>query len=276
MAFKADLHVHTFYSDGFYSPEEIINKAQEQDIKVLSITDHDTTDAIDYAIKTGREKNIEVIPGVELSSDIGDKEVHILGYFIDKENSELKRYLKFFRDERLRRAERIVKNLNKLGFDLSIYDVVSSAENSVIGRPHIAQAMFNKGFVSNYYEAFNKYIGDGCPANERKVHISPASAFKIINDAGGISFIAHPDNLSAVLLRDLIDAGVDGIEAIHPTHSDIKVKYYKEITNAYFLLYSGGSDFHGGKRNDEENFGKYFINSDSIINIKKQLQRKFS
>jgi hypothetical protein len=274
MAFKADLHLHTTYSDGYYSPAQLIEKCKEQHLEVISITDHDSLFAFQDSFESAKKMGIEIIPGVELSSDIGDKEVHILGYFIDVDNQELKRYLKFFQDERLRRTERIIKKLQKLGLNIVIEDVLEIAKNSAVGRPHIAQALVEKGQILNYYEAFNKYIGDNCPAYERKVHISPASAFKIINDAGGLSFIAHPDNMSAVLIRDLIDAGVDGIEAIHPTHNEVKVKYFKEIAGSYFLLNSGGSDFHGGKRNDEENLGKYFVNMNTIEMMKKQVLRK--
>jgi hypothetical protein len=214
---------------------------------------------------------IEVISGVELSSDIADKEVHILGYFFDVANKELNRYLKFFQEERLRRAERIVKKLNLLGCTIHINDVLDCAGNSVVSRPHIAQAMVSQGLVNNYFEAFNKYLSNEAPAYERKVHISPASAFKIISDAGGLSFIAHPDNLPSQIIKELIDAGVDGIEAVHPAHNVLQQRYYKEIASSYFLLDSGGSDFHGGKRNDDVNFGKYYINISILENIRKQL-----
>jgi predicted metal-dependent phosphoesterase TrpH len=134
---------------------------------------------------------------------------------------------------------------------------MEKAETYAIGRPHIAHALLEKGFVSSYFEAFNKYIGNGCPAYEKKVHLSPQSAFKIISDAGGLSFIAHPGNMPDDILKELIEAGVDGIEVYHPSHSPQHIKFYKGIVNEYFLLESGGSDFHGGKREDEKNFGKY-------------------
>lgn len=271
MEYKIDLHTHTNHSDGFYSPIELIQLAKEVKLDVISITDHDNLSAINDAASVGKEFGIEVIPGLELSSDIGDREVHILGYFVDPDNKELERYLKFFREERLKRAIRIVNKLKSLGFSISIEDVLEQAKNSAIGRPHIAQALLDKGLISNYYEAFNKYIGNNCPAYEKKVHISPQSVVKIISDAGGLSFIAHPGNMPESLLKELLEDGLDGIEVVHPSHSKYQQKFYKGIVNEYFLLESGGSDFHGGKREDEENLGKYFTTSSALEAMRKRL-----
>ncbi len=271
MSCKVDLHIHTNHSDGYYSPIEIIQKVKEAGIDIISITDHDNLSAIYEASSFGKELGIEVIPGLELSSDIGDREVHILGYFIDPDNRELERYLKFFREERLKRALRIVNKLKALGFSISIEDVLEQAKNSAIGRPHIAQAMLEKGLVTNYYEAFNKYIGNNGPAFEKKVHISPQSVVKIISDAGGLSFIAHPGNMPETLIKELIEEGIDGIEVIHPSHNSFLAHFYKGIVNEYFLLECGGSDFHGGKREDEENLGKYFTSISVIEAMRKRL-----
>jgi hypothetical protein len=257
---KIDLHTHTNHSDGYYSPIELIQMVKKAGIDIISITDHDNLSAVHEAASVAKDFGVEVIPGLELSSDIGDREVHILGYFIDPDNHELERYLKFFREERLKRAIRIVNKLKSIGFSISIEDVLEQAKNSAIGRPHIAQAMLDKGLISNYYEAFNKYIGNNCPAFEKKVHISPQSIVKIIGDAGGLSFIAHPGNMPESLIKELIEEGIDGIEVIHPSHNAYQKKFYRGIVNEYFLLESGGSDFHGGKREDEENLGKYFTN----------------
>ena len=270
---KVDLHIHTNHSDGFYSPEEIVLKAKEIELEVISITDHDNLSGINDAIKKGNEIGIEVIPGLEISSDIKDREIHILGYFIQTESQELERYLNFFRVERLKRANRIVNKLNMLGISLSIDDVMEVAKNSAVGRPHIAQAMLNRGLISSYYEAFNKYIGNGGPAFEKKVHISPQSAFKIISDAGGLSFIAHPGYMEESLLKELIDEGVDGIEVIHSSHSQHQVRFYRGIVNEYFLLECGGSDFHGGKRDDEKNFGKFYTKYSVVEAMRKRLMK---
>lgn len=274
MGGRADLHIHTNHSDGFYSPAKIVEKADEVGLKIISITDHDTLYGIPEATEHAKKFGIEVIPGLEISSDIADVEVHILAYFIDINDEELNRYLKFFRDERYHRAERIIHKLNNLGLHIDIEDVLKFSGDSAICRPHIAEALVKKEFVSNYNSAFSKYLGNNAPAYERKVHISPASAFKIIHDAGGIAIIAHPGNLSENLIKDLIYAGVDGFEVVHPSHNEQQLKYYKWLCNAYFLLQSGGSDFHGGKKNDENNLGSYILNSTSIEEMRKHLIRK--
>ncbi|MGB5288967.1 MAG: PHP domain-containing protein, partial [Ignavibacteriaceae bacterium] len=261
MMLKTDLHTHTYHSDGFYAPENLLTKAHNRGIKVLSITDHDSMNGISEAIEIAKKFEIEIVPGVEISSDIRDTEVHILGYFVDPNNKELEHYLNFFREERHKRAIRIVKKLNILGLNITIDDVLVFAKNSAIGRPHIAQALLAKGQVKSFFEAFYKYIGNHAPAYERKVHLSPQSAFKIINDAGGLSFIAHPGDMPEILIKELIDAGVDGIEVVHPSHSPEQVRFYRGIVNQYFLLECGGSDFHGGKREDDENLGKYHTTS---------------
>jgi predicted metal-dependent phosphoesterase TrpH len=270
---KIDLHIHTHCSDGAFSPIGVVNKAKKAGIDIISITDHDNLDGIKIAQEYAKEVGIEVIPGVEISTDVEDREVHLLGYFIDIENEEFQKYLSFFRQERYNRAVRIVRKLNNLGIVITIEDVLSQAKSSAIGRPHIAQALLELGYISNFFEAFDKYIGNYCPAYERKIHVSPQSALKLINDAGGLAFIAHPGNINEKILLSLIKYGLDGIEVIHPSHNPTQVKFYRGIVNEFYLLASGGSDFHGGKRGDEDNLGKYYINSTDFEAMRKMLIR---
>jgi predicted metal-dependent phosphoesterase TrpH len=266
-----DLHMHTIHSDGSNSPAEIVRLAKKNGLDTISITDHDSLNGFSEAFNEGKKLGVEVIPGVEISSDIGDHEVHILGYFMEPDNEELESYLVFFRGERYKRAIRIVDKLRTLGFNITIEDILQEAQNSAIGRPHIAHALLRRGFIHSYYEAFNKYIGNGCPAHEKKVHISPQSAFKIITDAGGLSFIAHPGYMPENILKELIEEGVDGLEVVHPSHSINQVKYYRGIANEFFLLESGGSDFHGGKREDEKNFGKFTVSNLAVDAMRRRL-----
>lgn len=273
---KIDLHMHTTYSDGIYTPFQIVKKAKEAGISTISITDHDSVNGIEGAIMFGNEIGVDVIPGLEISTDIEDQEVHILGYFIDHTSEELRKYLSFFRDERLERARRMVKKINKLNIDLSIDEVLSRAKNSAVGRPHIAIALVELGYCRSYYEAFEKYLGDDRPAYERKIHVSPRSALKLIKDAGGLSFIAHPGKIKESILQSLINFGVDGIEAVHPSHSGDDVKFYRGIVEQYWLLESGGSDYHGGKKNDDKNFGKYYITRDKLDAMRKSLNLSIS
>lgn len=273
MAGKIDLHMHTTYSDGAYTPAELVRKAYDAGLSVISLTDHDSTNGIKDAIIYGKELGIEVITGLEISTDVDDKEIHLLGYFIDIDNEELKKYLSFFRDERYHRAKRMVQKLRNLGMKITLDDVLARANNSAIGRPHIAYAMIDLGIIGNYFEAFEKYIGDNCPAFERKIHVSPQSALKLINDSGGLSFIAHPGYMKEHLLLNLIKAGIDGIEVIHPSHNDNQISFYRGIVNQYCLLESGGSDFHGGKKADEQNLGRYCLSPNHLEAMRNMLHK---
>ncbi len=270
---KIDLHSHTNKSDGAHTPTELVKLAKEKGLDAISITDHDSVNALAEAIKVGNEIGVTIIPGVELSTDIDDREVHLLGLFMDYENEELLKYLSFFREERVYRAKRIIKKLNILGHEITMDDVMKHAQESAIGRPHIAYAMVDCGIVSHYYEAFEKYIGDYGSAYEKKIHVSPKSALKIISDAGGLSFIAHPAHTPENILTTLIKAGVDGIEVIHPSHNAYHVKFYRGIVNQYCLLETGGSDFHGGNKNDEGNLGKYYISQSKLDAMQKMLHK---
>ncbi|MBZ0179702.1 MAG: PHP domain-containing protein [Melioribacteraceae bacterium] len=270
---KVDLHMHTNYSDGALSPFELIKRAKEAGLEIISITDHDGISALEDAMAYGKDLGVEVIPGLEISTDIEDKEVHLLGYFIDIHDDELIKYLRFFREERFHRARRIVRKLRNLGLNITLDDVVDQAKNSAIGRPHIALAMLELGLINSYYEAFDKYIADNGPAYEKKIHISPRSALKLIGDAGGLSFIAHPGYMKESILTYLIKSGIDGIEVVHPSHKDHQVRFYRGIVSQYCLLESGGSDFHGGKKGDDDNLGKYYIAPNKLIAMRKMLLR---
>lgn len=272
--YKADLHTHTHYSDGYHTPEELIRKAKNSGLTHLSITDHDNVDSIEEAIVIAAKHDIELIPGTEISAEHNGKETHILAYFIDYKNTELLDYLKNFRKERMKRAVKIVDKLNELGLIITISDVLKHVKgNGSVGRPHIAVALIECGHVNNYFDAFYKYIGDEKPAYVKKPNISTKDAIALINRCGGLSFIAHPgksmrNNNS---LFEMIEFGVDGIEVVHPSHTDYDIEYFRNLTGQYFLLESGGSDFHGGRINDESILGRYFIDETKIAAMKNRL-----
>lgn len=272
---RVDLHLHTYYSDGVYSPAQVVMKAKENGLDIISIVDHDTTDGLDEAIEVGKEIGVEVIPGIELSSSINGTDIHILGYFINWRDENFQTNLRVFRELRIQRAKRIVEKLNALDIPLEFESVVEIARSSSIGRVHIANALVRYGYVSDFYEAFNKYLGVGCPAYEKNIELSPRRAIKLISEVGGLSFIAHPGKyLSEVDLASLIELGIDGIEVIHPSHNEDLVKYYSSIADEYFLLESGGSDFHGGLRHDEHCIGLYTVPYKFVETMKQRLNLK--
>ncbi|MCX7762331.1 MAG: PHP domain-containing protein [Candidatus Kryptonium sp.] len=272
---RVDLHLHTYYSDGVYSPSEVVMKAKENGLDVISIVDHDTTDGLEEAIETGKEIGVEVIPGIELSSSINGTDIHILGYFINWRDENFQVYLKVFRELRSLRAKRIIEKLNALGISLKFENVVEIAKYSPISRVHIASALVRYGFVNDFHEAFSKYLNPGCPAYEKNIDLSPRKAIKLIADVGGLSFIAHPAKfISENDLASLIELGIDGIEVIHPSHNEELVRYYRSIANEYFLLESGGSDFHGGLRQDERCIGAYTVPYKFVETMKQRLNLK--
>lgn len=271
---KADLHTHTNYSDGVHSPEELILKIKDAGINALAITDHDNVDAIEEALELGRQHGIDIIPGCEISSEHNGKETHILAYFLDHKNEELLDYLLNFRRERMKRAEKIVQRLNELNIPIQLSEVLKYVKgNASIGRPHIAIALVEGGYLDNYYEVFNRYIGDDKPAYVKKPNISSKDAIKLINKCGGLSFIAHPGKSlrDSNTLFELIENGVDGIEVIHPSHTDYDIEYFRSIASQYFLLESGGSDFHGGRINDSSILGRFFVSEQKIAAMKNRL-----
>jgi predicted metal-dependent phosphoesterase TrpH len=257
---RADLHTHTTHSDGALVPYDLIQRAHSAGLEVLSITDHDNVGALDEAIEWGKGLGMEVITGLELSVSLGEKDVHVLAYFIDHRNQDLLDYLTFFRRERLKRAERIVQKLNNLNIPLKLEAVLEQAGIGSVGRPHIANALLDGKHIGTYHEAFDRFIGNSGPAFEKKYQLSPADAFKLITKAGGLSFLAHPGKyISELDLSQLIKNGLDGIEVIHPAHDDKLKEYYRGLVNQYFLLESGGSDFHGGKKNDDYSLGVFTV-----------------
>jgi len=271
--YKADLHLHTNYSDGVLSPSKLIDLAKKNDLSVISITDHDNVNGIEEAIEYGNSVGIQVIPGVEISADIDDNEIHILGYFIDHKNPEFLDFLKNSRQMRIERNEKIVNKLNDLGSKINFDDILKKVGSQTsLGRPHIAMELYDEGFVKTYYEAFFKYIGDDKTAYVRKSNPDAKEVIEMISKCKGLSFIAHPGKyIRDEKLLKLTEHGLDGIEVVHPSHDKESMAYFNKIISEKFLLSSGGSDFHGGIKNDSSCLGKFCISGTEIQNMKRRL-----
>lgn len=268
----ADLHVHTVHSDGVLSPVEVVERAREAGLHAVAITDHDNVAGIDEAMEWGKRLGVMVIPGLELSTSHGDRDIHILAYFMDHHDPELLEYLSFFRQERLRRAERIVQKLHGLNVPLDLDHVLAQAGVGSVGRPHIANALIEGGFINSFHEAFEKYIGTGGPAYETKFQLRPEQAIRLISSAGGLSFLAHPGrSLDESEIHELIRIGLDGIEVVHPSHGEGQREYFRGIISQYFLLECGGSDYHGGRKGDEHTFGKFTVPLRAVNAMRKRL-----
>jgi predicted metal-dependent phosphoesterase TrpH len=249
-----------------------VKRASDLGLGTISITDHDCVTGFNEAAAYAKECGINLISGIELNAALNGREVHILGYFIDTANSELLQTTTYLREQRLERGKRIVRKLNQLNIPVTIESVLSFAGAGSVGRPHIAEAVLKGGYADSYLEVFEKYIGDGGPAYEEKVESAPESLVKLIAKAGGLSILAHPGkNTNESDLLSLIQAGIDGI---HPSHTQEFIQYYRAIVNQYCLLETGGSDFHGGSRADDHNFGQIYVSGDMVDQMRRRLPRR--
>ncbi len=255
---RIDLHLHTTHSDGSFSTREVMDFATQAGVAALASTDHDIVDGVPEATAIGKELGIEVVPGVEISSRLGDSELHILGYFLDWTDPLLAERLKTLRDSRHLRNPRIVQRLNELGISITYDEVRALAGTESVGRPHIARLLMEKKLVTSAKEAFDRYLANGRPAFVDRDLPEPAEAVRWIREAGGVPVLAHPtwvrtsaDGLRA-LVRDLKAVGLGGIEVHYSTHTPSQTTEYLDLAKHCDLLVTGGSDFHGVTKPDIE------------------------
>lgn len=248
---SSDLHTHSTVSDGLLSPAELVHQAASAGITYFAITDHDSTDGQAEALAAAEQyPDLTLIPGIEVSTDVPEGEVHVLGYLIDIENAELQATLASFRDDRMGRAMRMVENLANLGVPVSWERVLEIAGDGAIGRPHIAQALMEAGHVSSIREAFDRYISNDGPAYAGRRKMSPEEAFSLIKQYGGLPVLAHPKETPQVesLLPGWVAAGLAGMEVYYGLYPDDLRAHLKALADQYGLLALGGSDYHGPGR----------------------------
>ncbi|MFA5316937.1 MAG: PHP domain-containing protein, partial [Dehalococcoidales bacterium] len=251
---KIDLHLHTTASDGRYSPEEMVTKMAGPGLEVIAITDHDTVAGVAPAITAARAfPQLTVISGVEINTDGPQGETHILGYFINITDDNLINNLENLRNSRHQRAQRILAKLAGLGLDISWSRVQELAGGGTICRPHIAQALLEKGYVTSFNEAFTRYIGNDGPAYVERGKITPEAAVKLILAAGGLPVLAHPFTTGEVepTVKRLKEAGLVGLEAYYKDYPEAQVRELVSLAQKYDLLVTGGSDYHGIDKNTE-------------------------
>jgi predicted metal-dependent phosphoesterase TrpH len=242
----ADLHLHTFFSDGTYSPEEMVNYAVKHRLSAVALTDHDTVEGCERAAKACHTARIEFIPGTELTAQQDDYELHILGYFVDTQNTRLREETAKFQLVRQNRIREIVSRLNSIDIPLNADAVFELANCRAPGRPHVARAMVQAGLCRSLDEAFERYLKKNRPAWVPKFKMSAASAIELIHQAGGVAVLAHPGlNHSDSVIPSMVEAGLDGIECFHTKHSTSISEHYLEIADEFHLLVTGGSDCHG-------------------------------
>jgi predicted metal-dependent phosphoesterase TrpH len=242
----ADLHLHTNFSDGTYTPEELVGHAQRYGFYALALTDHDTVEGCVRMATSCRGAGIEFIPASELTAELGGHELHLLAYYLDTENEKLLRELGKFQQVRQDRIREMVARLNQLSVPVQADAVFALANCRSPGRPHLARMLVKEGFCSSLDEAFERFLKKGRPAWVPKFKMSAVEAIQLIHQAGGVAVMAHPGlNKGDEIVPTLVEANLDGIECFHSKHSTAMAEHYLELADRHHLLATGGSDCHG-------------------------------
>ena len=255
MGGAVDLHSHTTASDGALPPRELVRLAVRQGVRVLAITDHDSTDGLAEALdEAAKHEHLQIVPGLEINCDVpagpagGAAEVHVLGYCVDWEADWFQDFLRAQREERRHRIYRIIERLAELGMPVDPDEVFAIVKEGSAGRPHVAQVMVKRGYVKSVREAFDKYLRAGGPANVPRKRLTPAEAVRIVRRARGVPVLAHPGLADRDdLIPELVSAGLMGIETYYPEHSASQTAAYRALCTKLGLVATGGSDYHGSQ-----------------------------
>jgi predicted metal-dependent phosphoesterase TrpH len=242
------LHIHSTASDGEFTPSEVVHFALEQGLAAIALTDHDTMSGVAEAQQAANGTDLEVITGVEVNSEGDWGDLHFLGYYVDPENDFLQGRLQAMRDARIRRARRMIERLRDMGMTLDWDQVQALASGDTIGRPHLARALLDRGYIETVREAFDRFIGNDGPAYVPRLRLTPPEVIQAITQAGGVPVIAHPVHSGMVAVRripEFVGYGLRGIEVYYPHHSPEDVEMLQGLCREYGLLATGGSDFHG-------------------------------
>ncbi len=273
----ADLHVHTTASDGRVSPQNILIQAKKAGLSALAITDHDTVDGLLSVWKTSKnDRSLEVIPGIEFSTDVPNHEIHILGYFINPVHPALTKQLELLIKSRIERAQTTVLKLIKLGYPIDYDRVLQIAGSSTaIGRPHIARALVEKGYFIRTADVFHNLLKTDGPAYVPHYKMNPQSIIKLIRLIGGVPVLAHPglvhdDNL----VEEVIACGIGGMEVYHPIHLPEAVSRYLTMAQQHHLLVTGGSDYHAIPGRFPEQLGIYTVPYDLVEQLRPTISRE--
>lgn len=276
-----DLHFHSTFSDGSLTPEELAARAAEAGLTAAALTDHDSCAGVPRFMAAATEAGVASVAGVEISADYQPGTMHMLGYGFDPEDRNLEEHLAWIREGREARNSEILHKLLAMGCHLTWEEVAAKAGEDVIGRPHFAQVLLDKGYAKDNREVFEKYLGRGCPAYADRRRLSPEDAIKLIRQAGGVAVLAHPFTLKLgkwdlkKLLRRLCDAGLEGIEVYYSEHTKIMQDHYRRLAKDYNLILTGGTDFHGVQTPDIQ-LGRGFGSLKVPDEVFRQLQARIA
>ena len=259
-----DLHLHSTFSDGVYTPAQLVEQAAAARLTVVALTDHDTLNGIPEFFAAGAKAGLQVIPGVELGSQAGDASVHILGYGVRPDNEPLLTNMLRLRHARETRLQKILGKLKEHGIVVQVEEC--DPRNRAVGRPHVAKAMVAKGYVQGVQEAFDNYLGRGKPCYVPQPKLTPLEAVHLIHGAGGLAVLAHPEEVGDRALLTQIFAGVplDGLEVYHPSARNVPGAYafWQDFAAARGKFYTGGSDFHGHADRYPRHLGEFAVQSE--------------
>ncbi len=276
---KGDFHIHTNYSDGRYTPAEIINLTKKAHIDIIAITDHDTVAGIKDAIKWGMENNIKVIPGIEMSTTCNGESIHVIGYFRDEAHIslEFRNYLEKRHTERLQRAEEIINRLEKY-FEIRLNkEKLLKETKGIIARPHIARAIQEAGYNFDWTYIFNHILSEDSAAYVPNKKLHTKDALNMLETMGAFKVLAHPVLIKMNDIEELLSFGFDGIEAVYHMNTPEDTKRYTELANQYHLIVTAGSDFHGISSTDHshsDEIGSVYLSENQIEAFLKALNKK--
>ena len=278
-----DLHVHSCRSDGTMTPHELVDYALEKGLSALALTDHDTIDGLDEIMEYAKDKSIEIIPGIEYSTEYNQRDVHIVGLFIDYKAPVFLEYLARFKQSRTDRNYKLCANLQNAGIDITYEALMEAYPNAVITRAHYAGFLLDHGYVKSRNEAFERYLGDHTPYFVHREKITPEEVIEVTRKAGGIPILAHPTLYKLgreqldILVGRLTEAGLMGMECYYSTYTPAETRQMKALAEQYHLLPSGGSDFHGDAKPGLDlgvGYGRLYVPDEILVNLKKTLHTK--
>ena len=265
-----DFHMHSIYSDGVKSPEELLRHALDCNLSMMALTDHDEINGI-KALRTAQdqldpEKTIKIINGCEFSADYKDKSIHILGYRFDETNKELRDFIEYFKSKREERIDEIIKRCNNVGYFISKDELLKKfPKTQAYGRPHIGQLLIDGGYAKDINDVFKDILRKDSPCYVPKVKIEVPYIIDIIHKAGGLAVMAHPKLVSSdEYVVEMLAYDFDGMEVYHTKHNDDDVKRYKALATKHNLFITGGSDYHGIPGKAPDKFGDYLVSSENV------------
>jgi predicted metal-dependent phosphoesterase TrpH len=276
-----DMHVHTDCSDGTFTPQETVKYASKMELAAIGITDHDCVDGIDEALEIASKTGVEVVPGIELSSEVmllgsQQSEMHILGYYIDYKSNKMKAALAVFKKARYERAIKILEKLKESGAELKDDSFFKKIEGKIVGRLHFAKALVEEKLVGSVSEAFQRYLSKGKPAYVPKYFMSAHDTIKLILDVGGIPVMAHPFYVhydDENIFKSFIKNGLMGIEAWHVKHSEKTVRKFLNLAEKFNLIATGGSDCHGQYKKKPPAMGRMKVPYSVMENLKRTKEK---